>query len=85
MFTTSDLMLQACLRWAVADAAPYREQCLPAAAIARLAIQYAEVRYPPSALYDRPENEALRECYRLVFRCAATSPGAWPGKDGDRP
>jgi hypothetical protein len=85
LIADENLMLQACLRWAHADAAPYREQCLPVAALARLAAQHAEVRYPPSALYDRPENVALRECYAMIFRCVATPSGAWPRKDGGQP
>jgi len=78
-------LLQACFRWAHADAAPYREHCLPAEEIASLAAQYADLRYPQSALYDRPENAALRVSYVLVFRCVATPPGEWRSKDGASP
>jgi len=80
-----DRILQACFRWAHADAAPYRERALPAGDIATLAAQYADVRYPPNALYDGPENGALRDCYAAIFRVTATPPGQWQSLDGERP
>jgi len=68
-----DHILQACVRWAHADAAPYREPCLPAAEIASLAAQDADLRSLPNALYDISECIALRVSDAAIFRCVANA------------
>lgn len=59
---------------AEADAGPYRERTLSTADIQEIAAEFTNWRFPPDAT---TEGEALRACYDLAFRCAATPPDTW--------
>jgi hypothetical protein len=67
-------LLQTLVHQAEADAAPYRQRSLSAADILTLAAEFTEWRVPQDGTVD---GYALRSCYDLAFRCAATPPGHW--------
>jgi hypothetical protein len=67
-------LLQTLTRQAEADAAPYRERALGTGEVLELAAEFSAWRLPPDGTV---EGDALRACYDLVFRCAATPPGSW--------
>jgi hypothetical protein len=67
-------VISALAHQAEADAAPYRERSLGNGEVLELAAEFSAWRLPPDGTV---EGDALRACYDLVFRCAATPPGSW--------